>query len=282
MALTAAPRPRCSPTDRQLARESETMARIPLKTRSEIEAMREANRIARHVVAGVGQHVAPGVTTLQLEEVARQLTHEAGVKPAFYQHTNGGSPFPAYLCTSVNEGVVHGIPNDTPLREGDIVGIDYGCILDGWYGDTAYTYPVGAVAAETEHLLSMTREALAVGIAAAQPGRRVYDVSKAIERFCESNGLSVIRALCGHGIGRALWEPPQVPNYVQPESRADRLRPGTTICIEPMTALGGWEVDELDDGWTVVTADRSLAAQFEHCIAITEDGPDILSLPDEL
>jgi methionyl aminopeptidase len=245
--------------------------------------MRSANLLARRILAELGTMIVPGATTATLDARARELTHAAGAKPAFYQYRAGGhSPFPGHICASVNATVVHGIPNDRPLVEGDVVSIDYGCFLDGWCGDTAYTWCVGEPSATARHLMTVTKEALAVGIAAAQSGRRVFDIARAVQQHCESNGCGVVRSLVGHGCGSAMHEPPQVPNFADPASRHDRLRPGMTICIEPMVTAGGWQTKELPGGWEIVSADGSLAAHYEHCIAITDDGPDILSLPDDL
>ena len=255
-----------------------------IKTAAELEAMRRSSRLARRVVGELGRRIAPGVTTWELELLARQLTADAGATAAFYHYRAGNrTPFPAYVCASVNEAVVHGIPDERPLEPGDIVSIDYGCVLDGWYGDTAYTWAVGEPTPDAAHLMRVTKESLAIGIAAAEAGRRVFDVAKAIQAHVESHGCGVVRNLVGHGIGRRLHEPPQVPNFAVTESRRDRLRPGMTICIEPMVTFGHYDVESLDDGWTEVTRDRSLAAHYEHTIAITDAGPpEVLSLPDDL
>lgn len=254
-----------------------------LKTPLELDAMRKSNRLARQVVRELGRLVVPGATTRDLDQRARELTSAAGAKAAFYRYRVGAKVFDYYICSSVNECVVHGLPSDKPLVPGDLVSVDYGCILGGWVGDTAYTWCVGGQPSPVAaHLMKTTKEALALGIAAAQPGRRVYDVALAVQTHCESHGCGVVRSLVGHGVGRKLHEPPQVPNYAAPESRRDRLRPGMTICIEPMVTAGHWDTTELDDGWQVVTKDGSLTAHYEHCIAITADGPEILSLPDDL
>ncbi|NUP98771.1 MAG: type I methionyl aminopeptidase [Armatimonadetes bacterium] len=245
--------------------------------------MRRSNLLARRIVQQLGELIAPGMTTRLLDEKARELTHAAGAKAAFYQyHPGTRTPFPGYLCASINEAVVHGIPDDRPLEPGDVVSLDYGCVLDGWYGDTAYTWCVGEPSPGAAHLMAVTREALALGIAAAQPGKRVWDVAKAVQTQVEGNGCGVVRNLVGHGIGRRLHEPPQVPNFATMETRRDRLRPGMTFCIEPMVTAGHYDVKTAPDGWTEVTRDGSLAAHYEHTIVILSDGPEILSLPDEL
>ncbi len=253
-----------------------------IKTPAEMDAMRAAGRLARSVLAAMGRMIAPGVTTLELEAEAQRLTAAAGARGAFYQYRVGAKVYPYYLCTSVNDCVVHGFPAERPLAEGDIISIDYGCELNGFIGDTAWTWPVGEVSETAQHLLRVTREALYVGIEAAQAGRRVFDIGRAVQNHCESNGCGVVRALVGHGIGRRMHEPPQVPNYAAPETVRDRLRPGMTICIEPMVTAGDWRVYEPEDRWDVLTVDGSLAAHFEHCIAIGEDGPEILTLPEEI
>lgn len=252
--------------------------RPTIKTAEQIEGMRRSNRLARRIVAELGTLLEPGVTTNQLDQVARRLTEEAGASAAFYQYRG----FPAYICASLNDAVVHGIPNDQPLVEGDLVSIDYGCFVDGWCGDTAWTWAVGQPSEGAAHLMQVTRESLAIGIENAIAGKRVFDIAKPIQDHCESNGCGVVRSLVGHGIGSELHEPPQVPNYAHPESCRDRLRPGMTICIEPMVTAGGYGVHEADDGWTALTDDGSLAAHYEHCIVILSDGPEILSLPDDI
>jgi len=253
-----------------------------IKSTEEIEAMRRSSTLARRIVAEMGARIAPGVTTRELDNLGRKLTDEAGARAAFYQYRVGQRVYPDYLCASVNDAVVHGIPNDRPLEPGDVVSLDFGVIVDGWYGDTAYTWCVGEPPEATAHLMTTTKEALAIGIAAAQSGKRVFDVAKAIQNHVEANGCGVVRELVGHGIGRRLHEPPQVPNYAAMETRRDRLRPGMTICIEPMVTAGAYQVRELPDGWTVLTADGSLAAHYEHTVVILSDGAEVLSLPDEL
>lgn len=251
--------------------------RIPLKSPRELELMRAANRLARRILWRLGEEVKPGVTTQELDELARELTRQAGARPAFLGYPGTKGPFPAAICASVNEVVIHGIPNGRPLREGDIVGIDYGCILEGYVGDTAWTFPVGQVSPEAQHLMEVTRTALFKGIEQAMEGHRVRDISRAIQRYVESHGCSVVRAMVGHGVGRTLHEEPQVPNYVGP-GFSPRLKVGMTLAIEPMITLGSHEVRVLDDGWTIVTRDGSLAAHFEHSIAILPEGPEILSV----
>lgn len=245
---------------------------IILKSRAEIEKMRAANLIVCSVMERLAQMIRPGVTTAELDGEAEALIVKSGASPAFkgyrgYQHT---------LCTSVNEEVVHGIPGPRRLREGDIVGIDCGVLFDGFYGDMARTFAVGEVSDEAKKLLKVTEEALYKGIEVARVGNRLYDISAAIHAHVEGNGFSVVRDFVGHGVGTSLHEDPQVPNYGE-SGTGIRLKPGMVLALEPMVNIGGWKVKILGDKWTVVTEDRSLSAHFEHSVAITEDGPYILS-----
>jgi len=252
------------------------------KSAAEIEKMRAAGRIVGRILREVAAAARPGVSTGELDELAESLIEKYGAKPAFKGYSQGGKvPFPGVICISVNEEIVHGIPSrKRVLREGDVCSMDFGVVVDGWYGDSAITIPVGKVTDEAARLIEVTRKALEVGIAAAVPGNRVYDIGAAIQAHVEAEGFSVVRDFVGHGIGRRLHEDPQVPNY-GPGGQGLRLKPGMVLAIEPMVNEGTWEVEELDDGWTAVTADRKLSAHFEHTIAITEDGPRILTLPDE-
>jgi len=219
--------------------------------------------------------VAPGVTTAELDRLARVRTRERGAAPAFL----GYHGFPAALCVSVNDEVVHGIPSDDRvLREGDVVGLDFGVVLDGWYGDSARTVPVGRVSPGAARLLEVTEGALAGAIAAARPGARLGDLGAAVQAFAEPRGFSVVRDFVGHGIGRRLHEPPQIPN-VGTAGTGPVLRAGMVLALEPMVNAGGYAVATLDDGWTAVTEDGSLSAHFEHTVAITEAGPEVLTAP---
>ncbi len=216
----------------------------------------------------------PGVTTAELDRLAIARTRARGAAPAFL----GYCGYPASLCISVNDEIVHGIPSATRrLEEGDIVGLDYGVVLDGWYGDAARTVAVGRVAPAAAQLIAVGREALARAIGAARPGGTLGDIGAAVQRYAEGEGFSVVRDFVGHGIGRRLHEPPHVPNVGTPGA-GERLLPGMVLAIEPMLNAGGPEVEQLDDGWTAVTADGSLSAHFEHTVAITENGPEILGL----
>jgi methionyl aminopeptidase len=251
---------------------------IVLKAPEEIEIMRAASRIVAEVLAELKAAVRPGVSTAELDAIAEDLTRRKGAVPAFKGYEVAGRVFPASLCVSINDEVVHGIPSERRvLRDGDIVGLDFGVRYRGFYGDAAVTVPVGAVAPEALELVRTTREALEAGIAAARPGRRIGDVSAAIQQHAESRHFAVVRDFVGHGIGRRLHEEPQVPNFGQAD-RGIRLREGMVLAIEPMLNLGGPAVEVKDDGWTAVTSDGSLSAHFEHSVAITGDGPYVLSV----
>jgi methionyl aminopeptidase len=234
--------------------------------------MDRCNRIVARILQALARQVKPGVTTMDLERVAESMCREAGVKPAF----KGYRGYPCALCASVNDEVVHGIPSPSRvLKEGDIIGLDFGVILDGYYGDSAITVPVGAVPAKTADLMRVTREALHRGIGMVRPGRRLSDVSAVIQSHVEAHGYSVVREFVGHGIGTALHEDPQVPNYGAPGT-GPVLKEGLVLAIEPMVNAGGAEVRIRADGWTATTLDGSLSAHFERSVAVTQDGPWIL------
>jgi methionyl aminopeptidase len=246
---------------------------IFLKNDQEIAILREANRIAAEILIELGHQVVPGITTSQLEDRANELCTRYKVVPAF----KGYLGFPYALCCSVNEEIVHGFPSQRVLVDGDILSIDFGVKFQGFYGDTAKTFPVGNVSKGAAHLLTVTEDALHKGIAQAVPGNDLYDISRAVQECVEVQGYSVIRRFVGHGIGRMLHEKPEVPNFVPQASTRIPLKPGMVIAIEPMVAVGSEHVEILSDGWTAVTKDRSLSAHFEHSVAITKDGPYILS-----
>lgn len=248
---------------------------VTLKTPSEIATMRRAGLVVVEMLERCRAAVRPGVTTADLDRVASQVLREHGATSSFL----GYYGYPATICTSVNDEIVHGIPSKRRLREGDIVGIDAGAIVDGWHADAAVTVPVGRVSAEAERLIATAEEALRRGIAAVRLGGRLGDIGAAVQSHVEARGCSVVRNYVGHGIGRAMHEPPQVPNY----GSAGQGRPvseGLCIAIEPMVNVGGPETRLLDDGWTVVTADGSFSAHFEHTVALTPDGPVVLTAPD--
>ncbi len=249
--------------------------RIELKTSDEIARIREASHIVHDILLDCIRAVAPGVTTADLDRLAEARTAERGARPAF----KGYHGYPACICISVNDEVVHGIPSPRRvLREGDIVGLDFGVVYKGYYGDSAYSVPVGKISGEATALLETTRLALERAISAALPSNRLGDIGAAVQTLVEGRGYSVVRDFVGHGIGKRLHEPPQVPNFGAP-STGVRLRPGMVLALEPMVNAGGPDVRTLEDGWTAVTADGSLSAHFEHTIAITEEGPEVLSLP---
>jgi methionyl aminopeptidase len=247
---------------------------IVCKSPSELEKMRASGRIVRQVLDMVRGMVKPGVATMDLERAAEKKIKELGAKPAF----KGYYDYPCVLCTSVNQEIVHGIPSPKRmLKEGDIVSIDCGVVLDGYYGDAAITVPVGdAVAPEVQKLLEVTEASLYRGIAAARIGNTVGDVGAAVQELVEANGFSVVREFVGHGIGTRLHEDPQVPNYGT-RGHGARLREGMVIAIEPMVNAGNPGARVLDDNWTAVTEDGSFSAHFEHCVAVTENGPVILT-----
>jgi methionyl aminopeptidase len=247
--------------------------RIRVYTPDEIERIRESAQIVAQCLLLLGKEVRPGVTTIDLDRLAEQYIRSQDGVPAF----KGYRGYPASICASINEEVVHGIPNGKRvLKEGDVVSLDIGVKKGGFYGDAARTFPVGMISEAAQRLLEATERSLYEGIDQARPGGRVSDISSAIEREVKRSGYSVVRALVGHGVGRELHEEPQVPNYGRP-GEGPRLRAGMVLAIEPMVNLGGADVVTLSDQWTVVSADRSLSAHFEHTVAIGEEGPVILS-----
>ena len=246
---------------------------IELKSARELGLMRTAGHVLSDVVAHLRGFVKPGMSTLEIDEDVEAFIAARGAKPAF----KGYRGFPATVCISINDEVVHGIPSShRRIKEGDIVGLDLGCIVDGYYADCAFTLAIGDVPPKVQQLLDVTRESLDQAIQECRPGRRLSDVSHAVQAHVERHGFSVVRAFVGHGIGRALHEDPQVPNFGDP-GRGPQLRPGMVLAIEPMVTMGSWEVKVLDDGWTAVTRDGSLAAHFEHTIAVTEVGHEVLT-----
>ena len=231
----------------------------------------------------MGEAVKPGVTTAELDLIARKMIKKHQGISSFlgYRPTNHPA-FPATICSSINDEVVHGIPSKSrKLHEGDIIGLDFAMVLDGYHGDTAFTFPVGSISSEAQRLLEVTKASVFKAIDAAKPGNRLGDIGHAVQKYAEYHGYSVVRDLCGHGIGRSLWEEPQVPNYGE-QGRGTRLKPGMVIAVEPMICVGAHEVMVLEDEWTTVTADGGLAAHFEHTIAILSDGPEILTVNPEL
>lgn len=245
---------------------------IVLKTPDEIKRMSEACRIVAEALDEISKNITPGITTRDIDKIAETLIVSKGAKPAFKGYRN----YPSTVCASVNEQVVHGIPSLKKLKNGDIVSIDIGTFYKGFYGDAAVTLPVGDINDSAKKLVNVTEQSLRTGLEKAVAGNRLSDISSAIQGYAESAGFSVVRNFVGHGIGRELHEDPQIPNYGKPGG-GPQLREGMTLAIEPMINAGGWEVKVLDDGWTAVTRDGSLSAHFEHTIAVTKNGCDILT-----
>ena len=253
---------------------------IVIKSPSEIALMREAGRILALALQAVRERIKPGVTTAELNAIAEDVIRSHGAAPTFRGVTQhkGQLPFPAAITASINEELVHGIPGPRKLREGDIISIDCGTTYKGFVGDSAFSAPVGKVGQAARRLMEVTEQALAVGIDMMRPGNRTGDVSYAIQRYVEKHGYNVVREYTGHGVGRTMWEQPQVPNYGTP-GRGPRLRPGMTIALEPMVNQGAAATRVLADQWTVATKDGKLCAHFEHTIAVTKNGPMVLTLP---
>lgn len=246
---------------------------ILIKSSDEIEKMREAGRIVAQVLSSMKEAVAPGVTTAQLDSKAEKMIRAAGGEPAFL----GYRGFPGSICTSINEELVHGIPSLRRLKEGDIISIDVGVRLKGYYGDAAVTFSVGKIPETTKKLMKITKDSLDVAIKNMCKGNHLSDISHAVQSYVEKNNCSVVRNYVGHGIGCRMHEEPEIPNFGKP-GKGPRLREGMVFAIEPMVNAGSWEVEVLSDQWTVVTKDRSLCAHYEHTVALTAEGPEILTL----
>ncbi len=252
---------------------------IPIKNAEGIARMREACAIAATVLYQLKQHVRPGITTYDLDQLGRDLIAAAGARSACYGYSTGSRPYPAYTCISVNEEVVHGIGSlKRALVDGDIVSLDVVVEYRGYIGDNALTTAVGVILPEKEKLLRVTEEALRLGIAQAQVGNRIGDVSQAIQAHVERNGYSVVRDMVGHGVGTSMHEEPQIPNFGK-RGRGELIKPGMTLAIEPMVNVGTWRTKTLRDGWTIVTLDGAASAHFEHTVLTTEQGPEILTIP---
>ncbi len=251
--------------------------RVHIKTDEEVELLRESSLLVGKTLAAVADRIRPGVTTLELDAVAEEFIRDHGAEPGF----KGYGGFPNSLCTSVNEAVVHGIPNDKPLVDGDIVSVDCGVLKNEFYGDSAYTFAVGEIAPEIQQLLEVTKECLQKAIEQAVVGKRIGDIGFACQQHAEQSGYGVVRELVGHGLGRSLHEAPEVPNYGR-RGNGPRLMDGMVLAIEPMINLGRKEVFHEEDGWTIVTADRKVSAHFEHDVVVRKDRADVLSSFDEI
>jgi methionyl aminopeptidase len=250
---------------------------IPIRSRREIEKMREASHHVAEILLALREMAEPGVKTADFDVSAAAMIAERGLISSFVGYAPGGlPPYPATVCVSVNEEIVHGIPGSRELRKGDILSLDFGIICEGFHGDSAITIPIGTVDQEAESLLDVTRECLDLGIEQMVPGKRLSDIGHAVETRAEAAGFSVVRQFVGHGIGRLLHEPPQIPNYGRP-GRGPRLLPGMVFAIEPMVNVGTEKVRMLEDEWTAVTADGELSGHFEHTVLITENGPEVLT-----
>jgi len=250
---------------------------ISYKTKEEIELIRQSSLLVGKTLAEVAKHIRPGIKTIELDKIAEAFIRDNNGKPAF----KGYAGYPATLCISVNEVVVHGIPGNYELKDGDLVSVDCGTLMNGFYGDSAYSFAVGEVSDDKRLLMQRTKESLYLGIKVAKPGNRVGNIGYEVQTYVESFGYSVVRDLVGHGIGRELHEKPEVPNYGK-RGDGTMLRPGMVICIEPMINFGKRYVEQDRDGWTIRTLDRSPSAHYEHQIAITDNGPMILSSFDEI
>ena len=257
--------------------------KIFLKTEDEIDLMREANQLVGKTLAEVGRHIKPGVTTRHLDKVADEFIRDHGAIPTFKGFPNPyGEPFPAAICTSVNDVVVHGIPSDdVVLHEGDIISVDCGTLLNGYNGDSAYTFMVGEVDEAVEQLLEVTKQSLYLGIEQAVPGKHVGDIGAAIQAHCEAHGYGIVRELTGHGIGKEMHEAPQIPNYGM-RGNGVMLKAGMCLAIEPMVTLGNRNIGMLPDRWSIVTRDHQVAAHFEHTIAVRKGKVEVLSTFEEI
>jgi methionyl aminopeptidase len=245
---------------------------IHFKTTEEIELLRKSNLLVSKALAEVAKRIAPGVTTLELDRIAEEFIRDNNAVPGFL----GYKGYPKTLCTSINQQVVHGIPSEYVLKEGDIVSVDCGVLYQGYYGDSAYTFAVGNIPDRVRLLLKTTKESLYKGIEHALDGQRIGDISNAIQEYCEQQKFSVVREMVGHGIGKGLHESPEIPNYGK-RGHGSRLQTGMVVCIEPMINMGRKEITQDADGWTIHTTDKSPSAHFEHCVAIGKTKPDILS-----
>lgn len=246
---------------------------ITIKDAAAFDKMRHAGKTVAGVLIALEEAAAPGVSMLELDELAADMIKSADCTPSFL----GYHGYPATICTSPNNVIVHGIPDDTVLKQGDLLSVDVGAIFEGYHADAARTLPIGEVPEESQRLVRITEEAMTAGIAEVEAGARVGDISAAVQEVAEGGGFSVVREYVGHGIGEQMHEEPQIPNFGE-SGKGLRLKVGMAVCIEPMVNIGDWRTEQLEDGWTVVTADGSLSAHFENTVAITENGPEVLTI----
>lgn len=267
-------------------KKEETPRPVEIKSRKELELMRAAGKIVAEILNDLQERAKPGVSTRELDQRAQQILNKYGATSPFMHYPNAhdnGPSFPASICTSVNEEIVHGIPRKKRiLQQGDLLKIDVGADYAGYIGDSAWTFPIGQVSARATELMRVTEQALTVGIARAASGGRLWDMITAIQEFVEANGMNVVREYQGHGVGREMHEEPSIPNFLDEEFEKRpnniQLKPGMTLAIEPMVVTGSWQTQVLGDQWTVITKDKGLAAHFEHTVLVTENGPEILTL----
>ncbi|MEE9229062.1 MAG: type I methionyl aminopeptidase [Acidimicrobiia bacterium] len=246
---------------------------ITIKDAAAFDKMRRAGKTVAEVLLALEKAAVPGVTTRDLDELAAEMIRDGGCTPSFL----GYHGYPATICTSPNNVIVHGIPDEYALKEGDLLSVDVGVIFEGYHGDAARTFPIGQVSEESERLVRVTEEAMVAGIAQVEAGARVGSISAAVQKVAEGGGFSVVREYVGHGIGEQMHEEPQIPNFGEP-GKGLRLKEGMALCIEPMVNIGGWRTELLEDGWTVVTADGGLSAHFENTVAITDEGPEVFTI----
>ncbi len=246
---------------------------ITIKDAAAFDKMRRAGKTVAEVLLALEKAAVPGVTTRDLDELAADMIRDGGCTPSFL----GYHGYPATICTSPNNVIVHGIPDEYALKEGDLLSVDVGVIFEGYHGDAARTFPIGQVSEESERLVRVTEEAMMAGIAQVEAGARVGSISAAVQKVAEGGGFSVVREYVGHGIGEQMHEEPQIPNFGEP-GKGLRLKEGMALCIEPMVNIGGWRTELLEDGWTVVTADGGLSAHFENTVAITDEGPEVFTI----
>lgn len=254
---------------------------IQLKSRADLEKMRYASMVVYQVHEQLKELIKPGVCTLELDEVARKICEKEKVAPAFLNYPcsqKNGIPFPGVICASPNEVIVHGIPDNKPLKDGDILSVDFGCCYEGFYGDSARTYPIGKISESARKLLDVTEHSLELAIEQCFTGKRIGDISHAVQSYVEKHGFGIVREFVGHGIGRKMHEPPHVPNFGR-ASQGRPLKVGLVLAIEPMVTVGSYNIKVLSDNWTAVTSDGSLSAHYEHTVAITDKGPWVLSRP---